>query len=183
MQSAAWIALIRRLPVSQHDNIQITTTLGTEIVVQAIVRLEREFMVLRGRMAGTLDAGAIIALPYDQIGYFNFIRKMTVDEAQKLFGDASAAAREPAKPTPLPGVRPGKKEEPAEEPFVPVVFQTAETAAAAETTPETGEPEPAAPAAGGKQPVSKSMMLARLRARLAEQSKSSSSSQSSGHQK
>jgi hypothetical protein len=184
MQANTWLALFKRLPQSQHDNLSLVMCGDTEIAIQQIIRLERDFMLVRGRMTGTVDTGVIIVVPYDQIIYMNFVKKLPVDEANELFKGFQApplvAAATPAAPTPPPiptssflsdlrgGAAPAP---PAVEEFRAVEFTarpeqaehpSEQTVAEAET-PQTGK-------SGSKgQPISKSMMLARLRARLASE--------------
>src|SRR5436309_3069081 len=108
MQANTWLALFKRLPQSQHDNLSLVMTGGTEIATQQFIRLERDFMVVRGRMTGTMDTGVIIMVPYDQIVYLNFVKKMAVEEVNEMFkgfqapplAAAAAPAAPPAPPVP-----------------------------------------------------------------------------------
>jgi hypothetical protein len=144
MLGLSWIQLIRRIPVDYHDKLAIVTVTGLELVVQSIVRLENEYMVLRGRMAGTNDAGRVLIVPYDQMTFLGFNKRMMDPEIQGIFGPsefpthAAAAAAAPA--------------------------ESAPESAPAETPTDQG---PAKPAPVQAAPVSKSVLLARLRQRLA----------------
>src|SRR6516164_9173541 len=101
MQANTWLAVFKRMPQSQHDNLSLVTNIGNEIAIQQIVRLERDFMVVRGRMTGTMDTGVIIVVPYDQISYMNFVKKMPVDQANELFKNFQAPPL-PAAAAPAP---------------------------------------------------------------------------------
>ena len=65
----AWIGLFRRIPVDLHDTLALGLTTGSEIVVQKIVKLEPDFMIIRGRLAGTQDTGRLVMVPYPQLTF------------------------------------------------------------------------------------------------------------------
>jgi hypothetical protein len=155
MQGASWVALLRRIPAILHDSIIIVTSNGAEIVPQAIVRLEREYVVIRGRMAGSQDTGRLMFVPYDQMNYVGLTKKLTDAETQLLLGkpgvtvqlveNGEATAGTPFEETPWPTAAPEEEVPPP-----------AEEAASAPTQPVAKPPQ-----------QSKSVLLARLRARLA----------------
>ncbi|MBI3411207.1 MAG: hypothetical protein HY040_22970 [Planctomycetes bacterium] len=178
MHGPSWIALLRRIPVQYHDSLAFSLVTGGEIVVQTLLRLEREFLIMRGRMAGSTDVGRVVILPYSQIITLAFQRRMAEPEVQAIFGQAfdipvTAEAAAAAPP-----------EESGALDIGPVGPATPASAAAADTLPGNantplppGSAEtPAEPSAAGADKAknklpSKSMLLARLRARLAEQGK------------
>src|SRR5262249_53533130 len=57
MQSRTWISLLNRIPQELQDFLVLVTSIGTEISIQSILRIEEEYIVLRGRLAGTTDTG------------------------------------------------------------------------------------------------------------------------------
>jgi len=159
MQSAEWIALFRRIPQSQHDCLMLTTTIGTDIVLQRLIRLEADFLIVQGRMAGSTDQGKMLVLPYDKLTYIAFNKKMTDAEMSEVLGSPPTSANLPIAPTPNEGfAQQIEMQTPPPEP---------------ETSPE---PEAASPAATGNSsrplPPSKTVLLARLRQRLSESGKS-----------
>lgn len=160
MQNPAWVALLRRFPVELHDSLALVLNTGAEIVLQSIPRIEREFVVVRGRMAGSLDAARIVIVPFDQIVYLAINKRMTEAEAQTFLG----------KPQALPAVP-----EEAEEPLLQEVAEE-DVVSEVPAAPVAVVPPavPAESAANGNGPaakpgqVSKSILLARLRARLSK---------------
>src|SRR5207248_3086795 len=103
---------------------------------QSILRLENEFAILRGRMAGSTDAGRVIILPYHQIVNLAFSKRMLEPEVKSIFGEC------------MPTLAGGAEQAPAGETASDTV---------ADETPElegenTVEPFPATPtaAAAGK---------------------------------
>lgn len=156
MQSSQWVTLLARIPAALHNTLVLITTVGTEVAVQDIFRLEDEYVVLRGRMSGTTDAGRVFFIPYDQVHYIGFQKPLKQEDVLALYGDAPA----PPAPAPAPAeVRPAEVTEPAPQ-------------AKAEPAP----PPEQAPAERPPKPPSKVLLLERVRARLAaaQQAKSGS---------
>jgi hypothetical protein len=95
MQNATWIALLRRLPAGQHDNLVLVTSIGIEFALKAILRIERDYVVVRGRITGSSDPGRVFFVPYSQINYMGFVREMKEAEFDSVYGapgDEVAAA-------------------------------------------------------------------------------------------
>jgi hypothetical protein len=86
MQGASWIALFRRIPANLHDGLVLSLTTGAEVVVQRFVKLDTDVVVLRGRMAGTQDNGRVVILPYNNLIAINFTRRMSEAEVETVFG-------------------------------------------------------------------------------------------------
>src|SRR5438874_873241 len=80
MQSQQWIGLFRRIPASQHDSLLLMTSTGGEIVLQRIIRLERDFLIAVGRVSGSTDDAKLVAIPYSQLTYLTFNKKMKDEE-------------------------------------------------------------------------------------------------------
>jgi hypothetical protein len=145
MHSSVWTALLRHLPPEQHDRLMLVTAGGTEIALQAVLRVEAEFIAVKGRLAGSQEAGRVFFIPYSKIDYLGFQKPLRESEFQELFG----------------GLRLPERGQPA-----------AAEPAAAEPAPPAAEPAPAAPAApssAARTPI-KSAVLERFRARAAPSS-------------
>jgi hypothetical protein len=158
MQSASWVALVQRIPAAQHDNLILLTSNGLEIAIQAIIRAEEDYLVLRGRMAGT-DNGRILFLPYDHITYLGFQRNIKEGDVRAMFGQPKpepAPAPKDAAPEPAPSPPDGAPE-PA----------PAASAPPPESPPPAAEaPAPPVRKSGPRIPLpGKNAMLERLRAR------------------
>jgi hypothetical protein len=154
MQAGSWIALLRRIPASQHDNLMVVTATGTELMVQKIVRLEEEFLIIRGRHSGSTDQGRVMMIPYTQLNYLAFQKALLEKEIQAIFGNL-AGESEFAQIA-------GLTEAAAEEPVLAEIADDDDEEAAA----------PAPQASSKPKPPSKSVLLARLRERLANGDKS-----------
>src|SRR4051812_20005066 len=106
MQADVWKALLRRIPAEQMDNLMLMTAQGTEINVQALLRMEEEFMVLRGRLAGSNDGGRTFLLPYEHLDHVGFQRPLSDAQVQALINGTPAVAPTPAAPPEAPTADP-----------------------------------------------------------------------------
>lgn len=149
MQSASWIALLRRIPANLHDGLVLSLTTASEVVVQRFIKLDADVAILRGRMAGTQDNGRLVILPYDNLVAINFTRRISDAEIETIFGKNTQAF---AAGMALSAASSAENEstEPAE--------AGAENGAAADS--DSAAVKPAMP--------SKTILIAKLRARLNE---------------
>ena len=155
MQSRAFIKLLQRIPREQHDSLVLMTSTGTDITIQTVLRMEEDYLAIRGRLAGTTEGGRIFFIPYDQINYLGIQKELKEPEVQALLGGAA----------PLP----------------PAVQRILDTPSRAETQPEAVTAPPPEPiSVAGAVPTSplmqarpadkmviprRSGLIARLRAR------------------
>src|SRR5947209_19774763 len=159
MHGSSWIALFKRIPVNLHDSMALTLVTGSEIIVQAILRLEDDFALMRGRTSGCTDAPRILVMPYHQIVNIAITRPMLEKDVRGIFGElleTPAALRDKAMTSGEPA--------PAQDDKAELKYDPPAAAPPAATPP--------APAARAQIAApSKSILLARLRARLSEQTK------------
>jgi hypothetical protein len=166
MQGAAWISLFRRIPASHHDSMVLMTSTGAEIVLRRILRLERDLLVCQGRMAGSTDQGKLLIIPYDEIAYMSFSKKMTDGEIQAVVGKPGVAVK-------LVEEAPEPEGEAALETMEELASEPMEFSLESATVLEPPLPESEAETVEGAKPgpkvapPSKSVLLARLRQRLA----------------
>ena len=120
MQSSVWAQLLRQFPPEEQKNLSIVTTAGTEIALQLILRLDLEFFVVRGRIAGSTDGGRLFFLPYDHIDYLATQQACGDAEFQALWNGVnvsplppSTSSPPPAAPTPIPDTIPTAEDKPA----------------------------------------------------------------------
>ncbi|MCC6419217.1 MAG: hypothetical protein IT429_13360 [Gemmataceae bacterium] len=164
MQGAGWIPLLRKLPPALHEGLVLITTNSSEIIVQTIVRAERDYLVVRGRTSGSTDAGRVIIVPFDQINYASLTRRVLEAELQAILNTPGGPAPASASAEPVQVAAPAADDF---EPFIPpppphqaspADQAPAEAVPEVSGSPTRGQPRPVAP--------SKSVLLARLRARL-----------------
>lgn len=102
MQSLAWEQLFRAIPDELRNILILTTRAGIEITIQMLLRIEPECLVVRGRLAGTQDAGRVFFIPYEQIDNLGFMREMKEAEFVEAFAHFKFPARNtPAPPSPV----------------------------------------------------------------------------------
>src|SRR5260370_13066150 len=85
MHSAAWTALLARIPPEQHDRLMLVTTIGQEITLYALLDLTEDYLAIRGRLAGSTDAGRVFFVPYDQINYLGFQKELKESTFRAMF--------------------------------------------------------------------------------------------------
>jgi hypothetical protein len=102
MRAELWKALLRRIPEKLVDNLALKTANGPEVNVQAILRLDEDIVILRGRIAGSNDAGRIFLLPYEHFDHIAFQRPLSEEQLEEAFGIAPAPPAVPAAPEPSP---------------------------------------------------------------------------------
>jgi hypothetical protein len=144
MHSTAWKAVFNRIPRQHHEILMVVTSIGIEINVRSIQLLEPDYVVIRGRLGGTTDAGRIFFIPYDQINYLTFNVEIKEDQVAAMLG---VDAPPPKPPIPEP-----------------------ESAKQVAAGPENDEPESASsPAPGPAKPEAaptKMALLERIRSRI-----------------
>jgi hypothetical protein len=91
MQSGGWRALLRRIPKKHHTHLLLVTSGGIEINIQKLIRLKEDYLVFRGRIAGSTEEGKIYILPFDRIDFMGFQQALTEDQVQGMFGARHAA--------------------------------------------------------------------------------------------
>lgn len=171
MIDAVWLHVLQRIPADLHDTLAAVTTTGTELVIQQIFKLERDFMVVRARTAGTMDTGRTIIVAYAQIDFLAFNKKLDDGAVEAMFAEPMPELAAPmsqavavSAPTPMP-VSPAVAPKPVKPAAAP---PPAAAAPKPETTPATPQADPAD---GKAAHISKTILLARLRERLAEKAK------------
>jgi hypothetical protein len=106
MQSEVWKALLRRVPPEQGDNLMLMTAQGTEINVQVVLQLDEDFVVVRGRIAGSNDGGRVFFLPYEHLDHIGFQRPVSDALLQAAFGITPPPAVETPNAAPTPEQEP-----------------------------------------------------------------------------
>ncbi len=140
----AWITMFRRIPATIHDGLTVGLRSGAEIAIQTILKLDPDFIIMRGRLTGTQEGGKILLVPYAEMTVLSLLRPLKDPEVEEIFGKG-----DPPELIALPAVS-------AEAPAAPRSDQ-----AAGESAPATAD----SPAKSPEQ-LSKSALVAKLRQRL-----------------
>src|SRR5262249_36273004 len=94
MHASGWIDLVRTIPSELHASLTFLMQNHAEINSQNVVRLEEQFIVLRGRLAGSTDGGMIFFLPYDQITAISVNKPTKAEVAYAWFPNAPCYSME-----------------------------------------------------------------------------------------
>ena len=109
MSNSEWIELFRLVPEHEHNKLVIVFQSGMEICVDTLVRFEKQFAVMRGRMAGTIEESRGFFVPYEQMLCLRLERVVKSEELQEIFSNAPFKIDTPAtkseRPTDAPIAR------------------------------------------------------------------------------
>ena len=150
MDAASWVAVFQRIPPDKEDLLVIVTTSGVEIVVQKIIRADSDFVILKGRISGAVDAARAVLMPFDEINNVAVNKQLLDTEILALFGYDASSEAAAVKPEPVAA-------KPAAQGPAPV-------SPSKPAAPSPSWAQGAAPASA--RTPSKSIFLERLRARL-----------------
>jgi hypothetical protein len=168
MQGPAWVSLLRRIPADQQDCVVLVTTTRAQIVLQRLLRLENDFLVGIGRLAGSTDQGQVVVIPYDQLTYLSFSKQLAEKEIETILGKPGAVASEKIAPQPASVGEPDSSiEEQPQESTGPNLLASITPSAETKSPTNNADQEVAKPNPKAPMP-SKSIFLARLRQRLAD---------------
>lgn len=117
MHDGGWEALLKHIPAEQHSKYTVVTANGTEIAIHSLLRIERELVVLKGRLSGSQDQGRVFFIPYKNIDSFGTAQMIKDVEFAALFDSFTfpapqapvsvpASAEEPPEPEPAPESEP-----------------------------------------------------------------------------
>jgi hypothetical protein len=102
MTNQEWIDMFRLIPDEEQNQLVLVLLNGSEISVDVLFRYEPNFLVLRGRVAGTTDEGRAFFVPYDQMLYYRIERVVNVAELREIvskgrpMGEVVAPVQSPA---------------------------------------------------------------------------------------
>src|SRR5438552_16479912 len=92
MRSNFWVSVLQLLPEQYHGKLLWVCSSGHEINLTSIFRMEEDYMIIRGRLAGSTDAGTFVFLPFDQLVYIGFREEIKETEMQNIWTEAPLAA-------------------------------------------------------------------------------------------
>jgi hypothetical protein len=104
MREVSWATLLRHIPPEQQDGMMLITKAGTEITINNLLRIDREFVAFRGRLSGSQEGGRLFMVPYDNIDYLGTQKPIKDSDFQETFGNlvmpepATIAVEDPIAP-------------------------------------------------------------------------------------
>jgi len=109
MQREQLWQLLDTIPEADYTKTVLVLKSGLSVNIDTLFRREIDFLVIRGREAGSNDEGRAFFLPYEEISYVKIERLVRLNELRAMYGEALQAgslldddgseAAEPAKPT------------------------------------------------------------------------------------
>ena len=87
MQRDAVYDLIKRITKEDISKTVLTLRFNSSVTLDTVVRFEAEYLVVRGREAGTNDDGRGFFIPYDDILFIKLDRLMRLSDFQRLYGE------------------------------------------------------------------------------------------------
>ncbi len=106
MQSTGWQSLLEMM-TGRHENLALVLANGAQVSVHTIIRSEPEYLVVRGRLLGTVEDNGFYIVPFDQIMYLSLPRTMKESDVRKLFGETPVADASSPQPVPAEAETPG----------------------------------------------------------------------------
>src|SRR5262249_59937893 len=88
MQSTGWQSLLQMM-TGRHENLALVLANGAQVCIHTVIRSEPEYLVVRGRLLGTVEDNGFYIVPFDQIMYLALPRTTKESDVRKLFGDTS----------------------------------------------------------------------------------------------
>lgn len=137
--------VLERIPPADMTKTVLVLRFNAAITIDCVVRQETDYLVVRGREAGTNDEGRAFFVPYEDILYVKLDRVVKLTDIKRMFGE-KVSAEEDADPFAAKSAATTGSSMPGE----------STTAAAATATPMPVGTDPAS--------IAKQNLLARIRA-------------------
>lgn len=89
MTNQEWIDLFRSIPEPEHGKTVLVLSNNSEICVDALIRFDANYLVLRGRVGGTIEEARGMVVPFHQVVYVRIERYVKIEEMEEMFGPAN----------------------------------------------------------------------------------------------
>lgn len=86
--------VIRRMGPGDITLTVLTLRNGGTITLEALIRTEAEYMVVRGREGGTTDEGRAFFVPYEDVVYIKLDRMTRANQLRRMYGEKVELDRE-----------------------------------------------------------------------------------------
>jgi hypothetical protein len=87
MTTTEWMELFQRMPTEMHGALLVGLSNGCEFSVQDVLRIDEQFLLVRGRIGGTNESGRVFCIPYDRLTYFMLTRDFAEAKVKAVFGE------------------------------------------------------------------------------------------------
>ncbi len=92
MTNHEWIELFKRVPPEDLTSLVLVLRSRTEITVDTIVKFEPNYVIIRGRLAGTTTKGRGFIIPSDELEYFRIEQFTKTSQLEKYAGVGGGSA-------------------------------------------------------------------------------------------
>ncbi|MEZ6142737.1 MAG: hypothetical protein R3B84_19420 [Zavarzinella sp.] len=118
MTNQEWMDLLRSIPETEHTKLVVVLNTGIEYTMDTLFRLEPNYLVMRGRQAGTTDEARAFFIPYSHMVLLKLEKEITLEELTNMIdnGKPWTNPRISSRRLPRPEVIPAP--EPKEAPVV-----------------------------------------------------------------
>jgi hypothetical protein len=82
------IDMLARIPEVDLPKVVLILSVGVSVNIDAVLRKEKEYLVVRGREAGSNDEGRGFFIPYEQIALLKIERGMRLNDFRAMYGEA-----------------------------------------------------------------------------------------------
>lgn len=86
MTGQDWSRIFQQVPEDTQNALMLGLHNGTHIAVQDFLRVDEQYLLFRGRIAGTSDTGQVFCLPYDKLLYCCITRPLPERVMTHIFG-------------------------------------------------------------------------------------------------
>lgn len=89
MTNQEWIDMFRAIPEPEWGKIVLVLSNNSEVCVDALIRFDQNYLVMRGRVGGTIEESRGFVVPYHQIVYLRLERAVKIEEMANIFGESN----------------------------------------------------------------------------------------------
>ena len=87
MQRDTVYDIISKIPMVDISKTVLTLRFNASITLDLVVRYEADYLVVRGREAGTNDDARAFFVPYEEILFMKLDRTVRLSDLQKMYGE------------------------------------------------------------------------------------------------
>ena len=96
-------AILDMMPPHDLTKVVLVLRFNTAITLDSVLRKETEYLVVRGREAGTNDEGRAFFVPFDDVLCVKLDRVVKASEVKRLYGETAVEETDLTAPKPAEG--------------------------------------------------------------------------------
>ena len=83
--------MFRAIPEPEWGKIVLVLSNNSEVCVDSLIRFDSNYLVMRGRVGGTIEESRGFIVPYHQMVCLRLERAVKIEEMAAIFGEANVA--------------------------------------------------------------------------------------------